>query len=96
MLYFKFNEEKALSAILYITKKLMEGGIKVGLHKVFKIFYFADQKHLSRYGRPITGDHYIAMEHGPVPSRIYDMVKTVRGDSLLGTEKYIFYFDVKG
>lgn len=45
------------------------------------MLYFADQRHLANYGRPIVGDHYVAMEHGPVPSRIYDMIKMVRGDS---------------
>jgi len=85
MLYFKFDREKALASILFISKKLIErrGRRTAGVHKLFKILYFADQKHLSKYGRPIIGDHYIAMEHGPVPSRIYDMIKIVRGDSFI-------------
>jgi len=35
-------------------------------HKIFKIIYFADRQHLADWGRPITGDTYIAMEAGPV------------------------------
>ena len=27
------------------------------------------------WGRPISGDRYVAMEHGPVPSAIYDLIK---------------------
>jgi len=67
MLKFKFDQEKAVSAILYISKRLIEaeGNIEPDFHKIFKILYFADQKHLANYGRPIIGDHYIAMEHGP-------------------------------
>ena len=99
MLYFKFDEEKAISAILYITKKLNEhkDRIKPDFHKIFKILYFADQKHLVKYGRPIVGDHYVAMDHGPVPSKIYDILKTIRGDSVFEDSKgYGDFIDVKG
>ena len=34
-------------------------------HKICKILYFADREHLSKYGRSITGDVYIAMTYGP-------------------------------
>ncbi len=48
-------------------------------HKLFKILYFSEKQHLSRYGRSITGDKYIAMKDGPVPSSIYDILKILRG-----------------
>lgn len=99
MLKFKFDKEKAISAILYITNDLVKSKNKIrpDLHKIFKILYFADQKHLALYGRPIVGDYYIAMEHGPVPSNIYDIVKTVRGDSFFcKIERLDEYFEVKG
>ena len=38
---------------------------------------------MAEWGRPIIGDTYIAMDAGPVPSRIYDMLKIVRGDSYI-------------
>jgi uncharacterized phage-associated protein len=97
MLYFKFDRDKALATILYISKRLIDrsGRRAAGFHKVFKILYFADQKHLSKYGRPIVGDYYIAMEHGPVPSKIYDMIKIVRGDSFIeDTMNLDIFFDV--
>lgn len=70
---FPFDESKAVSAVLFI---LQETG-KVGRHELFKILYFADQKHLAKYGRPVVGDRYIAMKNGPVPSKIYDAIKSV-------------------
>lgn len=73
-----FNREVSLHAVLYILK-LMGG--ECDMHKICKILYFADQKHLSRYARSITGDDYIRMTYGPVPSKIDDMFKAVRGDS---------------
>ena len=73
-----FDREKSMEAVLYIAQKI--GGRK-DMHKIFKTLYFADKAHLSRYGRSITGDSYIAMAYGPVPSRTDDIFKAVRGDS---------------
>jgi uncharacterized phage-associated protein len=42
---------------------------------VCKIFFFADKAHLIDWGRPISGDRFVAMDHGPVPSFIYDLLK---------------------
>lgn len=68
---FIFDEEKAVSVILFILKNVK----KISKHSLAKVLYFADQKHLVRYGRPILGDSYIKMPYGPVPSAIYDGVK---------------------
>ncbi|RZK22676.1 MAG: DUF4065 domain-containing protein [Flavobacterium sp.] len=72
----QFNEGKSLNAVLYVANKLQ----RKDFHKIFKVLYFADRNHFADYGRPITGDNYIKMEDGPVPSNIYDIFKTVRGD----------------
>lgn len=84
-----FKEETAINALLYILAKL---GGRCDIHKVSKIFYFADREHLSRYGRTITGDMYISMQYGPVPSKINDIMKAVRGDSYFeyNTDKFRF------
>lgn len=72
----KFNPEKTVHSVLYIVGKLD----RKDFHKIFKILYFADRDLFADYGRTITGDHYIAMEAGPVPSNLYDIFKSVRGD----------------
>ena len=72
-----FSETKSLNSVLYISENLK----RKDFHKIFKILYFADRNHFSDYGRPITGDIYVAMVDGPVPSNIYDIFKAVRGDS---------------
>ncbi len=69
--------DKAVEASVYILNKV-EG--TCDLHKLFKVLYFAERAHLAAYGRSITGDQYIAMPKGPVPSFIYDALKMVRGD----------------
>lgn len=71
-----FNLEKSLQVILYVANRLK----RKDFHKIFKVIYFADRNHLSEYGRSITGDTYIAMNDGPVPSNIYDIFKALRGD----------------
>ncbi len=99
MLQFHFDEEKALATILYIVQQLLalhDIRIKADLHKIFKVLYFADQKHIAQYGRPIVGDHYIAMKDGPVPSHIYEMIKITRGDSVVQDIKgYRQFLEIK-
>lgn len=77
-----FNLDKSVQAILYIANRLQ----RKDFHKIFKILYFSDRNHLSKYGRSITGDTYIAMTDGPVPSNIYDIFKSVRGDGFFSKE----------
>jgi uncharacterized phage-associated protein len=99
MVRFRFHEEKALAALLYISRNLVSLGnpkAKPDLHKIFKIMYFADQKHLARYGRPVLGDFYVAMDHGPVPSQVYDMIKIVRGDTIFRSARnYSAFFELR-
>ncbi|RPH50057.1 MAG: DUF4065 domain-containing protein [Desulfobacteraceae bacterium] len=102
MVTFRFDEKKALSAILYISQKLIERHrvckeAKPDMHRISKILYFADRKHLARFGRPIIGDHFVAMKDGPVPSKTYDLMKAIKGESpFCSADKFINYFEVKG
>lgn len=75
MTRFELNWAKAIQAIDYVAK------LKPGLTQYYigKIMFFADREHLLDFGRPITGDRYIAMEHGPIPSAIRDLLKSDSG-----------------
>lgn len=84
-----FDKDATINAVLYIVQRM---GGTVDMHKVFKTLYFADQKHLSKYGRTITGDVYIAMNYGPVPSKTDDIFKAVRGDSYFPAGELGKYF----
>jgi uncharacterized phage-associated protein len=70
-----FEVGKAIEAILFVATKLANPTF----HSVSKVFYFADKKHLERYGRLICGDSYVAMKHGPVPSQTYDIMRVPVG-----------------
>ncbi len=70
----RFDAEKAIEVLLYIAASVPN------IYNALKVLYFADKEHLSRYGRLICGDSYVAMNKGPVPSGAYDLVKAARGD----------------
>ncbi|KAA6330772.1 hypothetical protein EZS27_020559 [termite gut metagenome] len=92
-IYSFFDEGKTINAVLYIVGKLK----RKDFHKIFKILYFADREHLNEYGRTITGDRYIAMNDGPVPSNLYDIFKSVRGDGYFKDDgKFKAFFSVVG
>lgn len=71
-----FDPMKAVEILLYIAERVPN------LYHLLKIMYFADKSHLSEYGRLVSGDHYVAMRLGPVPSGTYDLIKFVRGDGI--------------
>ena len=64
MLKFTPNIQKIIETILWIVGK--RPGID--LYHVVKIIFAADCYHLTKYGRPVTGDFYVAVEHGTLPS----------------------------
>ena len=70
MVSFTFKPRKFASVVAYLAAR------RPGITKkvLCKIIYFADKEHLLRYGRPITGDHYYALEQGPVPTRGLDAI----------------------
>jgi hypothetical protein len=77
------DAEKALEAILYVSRKTND------LFHIVKTLYYADKLHLENYGRLITGDYYVKMDDGPVPSGAYDLIKFARKDEFLYEEKII-------
>jgi uncharacterized phage-associated protein len=68
----RFNEAKATEA----GARLIEWrGGKMSYMKLIKLLYLADREALLRWGRPITTDRYVSMDHGPVVSNIYEIVR---------------------
>lgn len=75
------DAEKALEAVLYVS------GSTTDLFHIVKTLYFADKMHLEKYGTLMTGDYYVAMPDGPVPSGAYDLIKYARGDDFAYEKK---------
>jgi hypothetical protein len=70
------DSDKAIEVVLFLAERLRDPTS----HSIAKTLYAADHKHLGRYGRFICADRYIAMKYGPVPSRVYDMLKMARAE----------------
>ncbi len=89
------SDETKIHVILFIANKLIKSDISPDIYKILKIIYFAEEEHLKITGRTICDDIFIAMKDGPVPSKTYDIIKSVKRDadiySIEGLEKY-FYF----
>jgi uncharacterized phage-associated protein len=68
----RFNEAKATEAAARLIE--LRGG-KMSYMKLIKLLYLADREALLRWGRPITTDRYVSMDHGPVVSNVYEMIR---------------------
>lgn len=87
--------EIIVNSLIYILDKFENK--TTGIHKLFKILYFAEQKHLSRYGKNITNDTYYALQYGPVPTNAYSIIKAARSQKETENEclnEFSRYFDV--
>jgi uncharacterized phage-associated protein len=69
---FQFSHRKATQALNFLAR---QAGGTIHKLKALKLVYFADRYHLRRYGRPIIGDEYMAMQYGPVPSNTKDIAE---------------------
>jgi uncharacterized phage-associated protein len=95
-LQFSFDLAKFVQALVFFSKNGVSDLTKL---KAAKLFYFADKEHLLRYGRPIIGDAYFALNLGPVPSHaddFFDEAQAARqaGPSTPEQEEFLRYLDV--
>ncbi len=66
-----------------LLKTLQAAGVLLRAHplhvmsrlRLLKLLYIADRESLGETGAPITGDRAVAMQHGPVLSETYDLIK---------------------
>jgi uncharacterized phage-associated protein len=67
----RFDEAKATQAAALFLR--LRGGCMSYL-RLIKLLYLTDRAALLRWGIPVTTDHYVSMDHGPVVSRTYDLI----------------------
>lgn len=61
-----------IQSLFYLAAKI---GKSLSKLQLLKLMYFSDKLHLIKYGRTITGDHFVAMPLGPLGSITYDVMK---------------------
>lgn len=71
---FTFRVQKAVQAVACLLK--LSSGRRMDTIAVLKLLYLADRESLKEGANPILGDRAVAMQHGPVLSRTYDLSKT--------------------
>lgn len=67
----RFEHERATQAA---ARLLQRRGGRMSYMKLLKLLYLADRKALLSFGRPITFDRYVSMDHGPVLSQTYNLM----------------------
>ncbi len=70
---FTFRLEKAIQATGVLFRQ--EHVKRMAYLRLLKLLYIAERESLKETGRPIIGDHVVAMDHGPVFTRVYSLVK---------------------
>ena len=75
VIHVKPNLDRIMESIVYVIGESDRLGKFLTQYDLVKTIFLADRAHLNQFGRPITFDKYVAMEHGPVPSTVYDILK---------------------
>ncbi len=76
---FTFNSDKASQAILWLIQRNNGSMEKL---KLVKLLFLADREHLAKYGRPIIGGTYYAMDYGPVSSELLSCLNEAESGTL--------------
>jgi uncharacterized phage-associated protein len=72
---FRFNERKAAQAAAHLLQ--LHGG-RLNYMVLIKLLYLADRQVLLKCGRPLTGDRFVSMDHGPVLSIVLSLINMGR------------------
>jgi uncharacterized phage-associated protein len=74
---FPFREKKSAQAAAHL---LARHGGSLNYMVLIKLLYLSDRRALVESGMPITGDQPFSMPHGPVLSKILDLINMGRED----------------
>lgn len=68
--------DKVAEAVLSLVWEAGRLGKPLSQFDAISALFLADRESVDRRGATITGDTYVAMPHGPVGSRAYDLLKS--------------------
>ena len=75
----QLNAPKGVEALVYAARRLKGKGH----YWPTKVQYFADKRHLARYGRTLYGETHVAMPYGPVPQAAFNASRALAEDELI-------------
>ena len=78
-----YDSKKLTELVLFILGKT--GG--VDFYHAFKILYFAEMKHLAKWGTGVVPDEFCALKYGPVPTQLYNAVKELNHPRMILSEE---------
>lgn len=81
-----FDPLKVTQAAAVLAK--LEAGQRISRLRLLKLLYIADREHLAEHGRPITGDRAAALDHGPVLTITYDLIKGTDSGSTIWSRHF--------
>lgn len=81
-----FDAMKAVQAAALLLK---EAGGQMTRLRLLKLLYIADRESIAETLRPISGDDVVAMDHGPVLSMTYKMIRREAGPKNVTWDKFI-------
>lgn len=87
---FKFDAKKSIQSIGMLLK--FENKKQMNYMRILKLIYISDRESLRARAHPITGDYAVAMQHGPVPSKTYDLMRSRHQESAM----FDRYFRIEG
>jgi uncharacterized phage-associated protein len=68
----RFDAEKVTEAAAFLLN--LRGGCMHYI-KLLKLLYIADREALAEWGIPVSHDNYVSMDHGPVLSQTYNLIR---------------------
>ena len=68
---YRINTAKIAEVVLW----LLERDPDLDIYHLVKCAFFADKWHLNAYGRPVTGDQYVADTYGPRGKVLYGLLR---------------------
>jgi uncharacterized phage-associated protein len=68
----RFDSEKVTEAAALLLN--LRGG-RMHYIKLLKLLYLADREALQQWGIPVSHDNYVSMDHGPVLSQTYNLIR---------------------
>jgi uncharacterized phage-associated protein len=71
-MYLRFDSQKAIQAIGVILRN--HPHTWASKLRILKLLYIAERESIQETGHPIIGSRVVAMDHGPLHSRVLEMI----------------------